>query len=251
MRRDPIRSAAVVIPAHDEEEVLAACLDSVLEACAGLRVPTEVVVVVDSCRDGSAAICRLAGVTTVTVGTGDVGRARRAGMARVLAGVDRSMVPRLWLASSDADSVVPPDWLTHQVELADRGMDAHLGTISLAEDGPGLTVATRRRFEAGYRAWTTSGAEHPHVHGANLGVRASAYAEVGGFFPGPAHEDRHLVTRLDRAPAVTVARTDEAPVRTSARTIGRAPVGLATDLHHLGLHHPDVRHPEHEPVGGR
>ncbi|MFD9466963.1 glycosyltransferase [Streptomyces sp. NPDC060027] len=68
--------------------------------------------------------------------------------------------------------------------------------------------------------------EHPHVHGANLGVSAAAYLRVGGFEPLPTGEDRDLAARLFAA-GHRVARTDQHAVHTAARLRGRAPGGLA------------------------
>ena len=50
---------AVVIPARDEEVLLPACLESVARAVVALAtahpdIETRVLVVLDSCRDGSA-----------------------------------------------------------------------------------------------------------------------------------------------------------------------------------------------------
>jgi hypothetical protein len=71
---------------------------------------------------------------------------------------------------------------------------------------------------------------HQHVHGANLGVRASTYLAAGGFPPEPAHEDRLLVDRVSTlADAVAIA-TIGAPVRTSDRLDGRVRRGVSSDL---------------------
>ena len=71
---------------------------------------------------------------------------------------------------------------------------------------------------------------YQHVHGANLGVRASTYLAAGGFPPEPAHEDRLLVDRVSTlADAVAIA-TIGAPVRTSDRLDGRVRRGVSSDL---------------------
>ncbi len=70
---------------------------------------------------------------------------------------------------------------------------------------------------------------HRHVHGANLGVRVSAYRRAGALAPLSTGEDVALVAALDRCGAA-VLRTARAPVTTSARLRGRAPAGVADDL---------------------
>jgi len=74
---------------------------------------------------------------------------------------------------------------------------------------------------------------HPHVHGANLGVRADAYLAVGGWADLATAEDHDLWRRLGAAGAALVT-TIEAPVTTSGRGDGRAPSGFAALLTSLG-----------------
>ncbi|ERK72928.1 hypothetical protein N136_00718, partial [Leifsonia aquatica ATCC 14665] len=84
-------------------------------------------------------------------------------------------------------------------------------------------------------AWTRShppGATLGHVHGANLGVRASAYAEAGGVLPLVVGEDVDLVARV-RASGRPVVESEQHPVLTSARLDGRAPDGYAAHLRAL------------------
>ena len=51
----------------------------------------------------------------------------------------------------------------------------------------------RALFRERYAAGT---GPHSHVHGANLGFRASAYLTAGGFPPVPTAEDHALVAAL-------------------------------------------------------
>ena len=83
----------------------------------------------------------------------------------------------------------------------------------------------RERYEAGT-------GQHPHVHGANLGFRGSAYLAAGGFPGLSTGEDHALVAAL----AVTgsrVLRTRALSVTTSARRESRAPGGFADYLGQL------------------
>ena len=80
----------VVVPAHDEEALLGACLASIADATARLvlhapGVVARTTVVLDRCTDGSAAVAASYGVDTVVVDAGSVGVARAAGVERVLA----------------------------------------------------------------------------------------------------------------------------------------------------------------------
>lgn len=226
--RLPVRAVAVVVPARDEAPRIGCCLASVSAAVRGLGVPTSVLVVADHCADATAAVAAQAGAL-VLVRSGDpsggVGAARAAGCEGVL-GRLAGLHPRdVWLASTDADSLVPPGWLSAQLALAAADHAAVAGTVTLAVDDS-LADSARSRWQRAYRR------RHGHVHGANLGVRADAYLAVGGFPRVPAHEDLGLVDRLVAA-GHRVARPAGPPVTTSARLVGRAPVGVAADLRAL------------------
>ncbi len=232
------------MPAHDEEELLPGGLAALREAAAvaeaerpGLRV--RIVVAADACSDGTAALARQAGVTVVTVSARNVGVARAAGLREVLrqqtgprqvlrqplAGPDAG----LWLATTDADSLVPPDWLSRQLRFADAGWEAVAGTVTVT-DWTGHAPGTAGEFARRYGVWP---GPHPHVHGANLGFTAGAYRAAGGFPPLRTGEDRALVATL-RAQGRRVLRTPLVTVVTSARATHRAPAGFGHYLTTLG-----------------
>ncbi|GGV26399.1 glycosyl transferase [Streptomyces longisporoflavus] len=241
---------AVVVPAHDEERRISACLRSLRVAAAHVApLPVLIVVAADACTDATASLAAREGARVVETRCRNVGAARAAGIDHAL---ERRAAagPDVWLAMTDADSTVPAAWLAHQIAWARRGYDAVLGTIRLAPDTAGPLLVARhdaeyfrtRRLGKSGRAW-----EHPHVHGANLGVSAAAYRRVGGFAPLPTGEDRDLAARLF-ATGHRIARTDRHPVRTSARLHGRAPGGLADLLAHL---HPGAPDPPAAPDSAR
>lgn len=218
--RPLVARVLVVVPVHDEEELLAACLASVGEASGAAGVPVDVVVVLDDCRDGSAALARAAGVRTVTVRAGAVGAARAAGIA---AGLVRCAGDpgAVWIACTDADTVVPAHWLRTQRALADAGADVVVGTVR-----PDPRDLTPRQLAA-WRSTRVAGRPNGHVHGANLGIRADAYVRAGGFAPLVEHEDVDLVARLRADRGTVVRAADEVDVVTSGRTVGRTPGGYA------------------------
>ncbi|WP_198954729.1 glycosyltransferase family 2 protein [Kineosporia sp. R_H_3] len=235
----PLRQMWAVVPAHDEAERLGRCLDALDRAVTTARaagIAAGVVVVLDACTDGSQALC--AGRPGVVVVRGDwrrVGAARAAGCARALDLAGRAAVPpdEVWLACTDADSAVPFDWLTHHARLADRGADAVRGTVAVT-GWAGWPAGVAAAYRAGYAAGYRGGDVHAHVHGANLGVRGSAYLAAGGFPALACHEDVVLVDALVAGGAHVVA-TGHAAVRTSARARGRAPEGFSGHLRGLAL----------------
>jgi hypothetical protein len=132
----------------------------------------------------------------------------------------------LWLASTDADSAVPADWLTAMVAAAARGVHLVLGTVL---PGPDLSPAVRARWLAGHHLRDG----HPHVHGANLGIRADAYLALGGWLPLVTGEDADLARRAAAAGWLAICRTAGIPVVTSARRAARAPRGFSSYLRAL------------------
>lgn len=220
---DLVQVVHVVVPAHDEEALLPACLDAVATARARLglqrpEVTVGVTIVLDDCSDASAAVCRRHRVDTIEVAAASVGVARAAGTdrARDLVRACGTPARHTWIAWTDADSVVGPDWLVDQVEVAEGGADVVLGRVE-----PDATAAP-----AVIAQWLL---RHPlgrvGVHGAHLGFRLSAYDEVGGVAPLREHEDLDLVTRLHAAGARSgVARS---LVLTSSRLSGRTGGGFS------------------------
>ena len=223
----------MVIPARDEEELLPGCLDSVARALTALRtaqpgIDARVVVVLDSCQDTSAeVVARRAGVTAVAVHVGSVGAARAAGVESAAAWASRLGPGELWVATTDADSTVPPDWLVNQVRLASEGRDLVVGTVRPV---PGDLTADE--LDAWWARHSLADG-HDHVHGANLGFSLAAYRSVGGFRPIPVHEDVELVGAMRRAGCSWVAPGGPS-VTTSGRRTSRAPEGFAAYLDGLG-----------------
>jgi glycosyltransferase involved in cell wall biosynthesis len=217
-------SVAVVVPAHDEEALLPGCLAALRRAAARIApVPVRLIVVADACSDDTAALAIAGGAEVVPVDERNVGAARTAGVDFGL----RAGAAELWLASTDADSKVPPDWLRWQLGHAVTGADLVAGTVEVA-DWSGWPAPLPSRYRRRYRA-AVAGWRHGHVHGANLGFSAAAYLAAGGF-PALTHdEDRALVARV-RAAGGRVVTDARCPVWTSARADGRAPHGFAAHL---------------------
>ncbi|MFJ4386245.1 glycosyltransferase [Pseudomonas sp. NPDC089408] len=216
---------AVIIPAHNEARRLGRCLKSVKMAVdqaqqAGHQV--EVVVVLDSCTDSSAAVAKRHGVHLLQIDARNVGTARRCGAAFILRRGAR------WLACTDADSQVPPNWLLSQLGCS---AEVVCGTVHVQHWQPWQTAALRKLYRSRYQAQEG----HRHVHGANLGICAAAYERVGGFQPLPAHEDVQLVADL-QASGARIVWTARHSVATSSRRDSRARDGFADYLAGLQAH---------------
>ncbi|WP_104159990.1 glycosyltransferase family 2 protein [Arthrobacter sp. ZGTC212] len=223
---------AVVIPARNEEQLLPESLASVGAAMRAAAeqcgIGASVTVVLDSCTDGSADV--VAGLQfrwaseldlrMVAGSFGLVGAARAAGIAAL---PQRS---GLWISSTDADTVVRPDWLIRQYRLAAVGYGLVLGTVVPA--AADLSAAELAEWQGQH----VLAEGHPYIHGANLGFSLTAYLRAGGFAALAAHEDVDLVARIKDTGTPWIA-TDQTRVVTSGRRDGRAPDGFSRFLRQL------------------
>jgi glycosyltransferase involved in cell wall biosynthesis len=221
-----VNRIAVVVPAHDEQDLLPACLASLRTAAAAVEVPVELVVVADDCRDATVALAEAHGAAVVNVAHRNVGRARAAGVAYAL----RHGTGGTWIACTDADTRVSPGWLRWQLGHARSGTGLLVGTVEV-DDWSAWAPGLPARYEARYRLNVTRRA-HGHVHGANLGFTADAYRAAGGFPVLRTEEDRTFVRRARQA-GIPVLTDPSCPVLTSARAQGRAPEGFAAHLRTL------------------
>ena len=225
-----LRHVAVLIPARYEEQLLPRCLRSV-QACRVLlpeEYTSDVIVVSDCSIDRTREIAEDilgASGTVVCTRTGIVGSAR-AVAARVALERFSGSPEECWFANTDADCEVPACWLSNQLRIALRGVHAIAGIVDV-QDFSEHRPHVAQRFRDTYRI--APDGTHPHVHGANLGVRADAYLRAGGWAGLATAEDHDLWSRLH---ASGYARVSDAALQvvTSGRRIGRAPLGFADAL---------------------
>ena len=212
---------AMIVPAHNEEDCITACVRSLVAAATHPDLGGElarVFVVLDSCSDATGARAHEQGALTVECTARNVGIARQIGARAAL-----DMSAR-WLAFTDADTQVAPDWLVAQLAL---NADAVCGTIGVDPWGA-YGERMRRHFSLTYndQDW------HSHTHGANLGVSAKAFSSVGGFQPLASGEDVAPVQTLAAASA-RIARSRAPRVLTSARPSYKATGGFGATLERI------------------
>lgn len=204
----------VVVPARGEERTLGGCLRSVhtarahLDADCGAAAPSvAIVVVLDGCPSAIRRAAEDEGAATVSVAAGSLGAARAAGIDHAL-GSATDPPERHWIANTDADSIVPADWLSTQYSHAAAGAVVLTGPVRSGPAGP-----SHRTTGVG-----PTGDRHRDVRGANLGIRADVYGLLGGFPPVQFGEDRALVgaalahmipVTATEGSAVVIVRTGE------------------------------------------
>ncbi|WP_263357263.1 glycosyltransferase [Acidicapsa ligni] len=220
----------VLVPARNEETLLPRCISSLLAARERLphNVTCDIVVAIDSSTDRSREIAEaLLGRngTVVVVNARAVGTAR-AVAAKVALERYAGSLKHCWLANTDADCEVPTHWLADHLGIARQGVDAVAGIVdvdSFAEHD----ALVPERFRLSYQIHADG--THPHVHGANIGVRADAYLLSGGWPAIESAEDHGLWRRL-RDSGHKPLSASKLRVTTSGRKIGRAPHGFADAL---------------------
>jgi hypothetical protein len=224
---------AVVVPAHNEQRRIGQSMRAIeraarhplLRHCAILTVA-----VLDACEDDTAlrlrtAPARVAG-PTLEVPYRNVGASRRAGIDYVLRYARGLKPDEVWIATTDADTLVDRLWLVRQLQWWRRGAAAIAGTVR-----PYSPRDSLHRFARYSDHMNRLGMDfgHPHVHGANMAFTAATYLEAGGIESLPTAEDRALWEAM-RDTGRSVWAVGDVVVTTSARAQGRAPHGFAEFL---------------------
>lgn len=208
----------IAIPAHNEAQHILLTLHALQRSIAHYGLPALVVVVADACTDHTAQLARALADHVIEANLCNVGRARGLGAQWLW---DQGAQ---WLACSDADSLVPLDWLSAQHRIQHQlQCDVFCGIVKVQDWGD-YSAEVIAAFHA-----TPPQDGHPHIHGANLGISRKAYAMAGGFQPAHAHEDVSLVRRCEAA-GLSIARLIEPCVTTSARRTPRAREGFGEFL---------------------
>jgi glycosyltransferase involved in cell wall biosynthesis len=239
--RDSVRTV-VIVPARDEEARIGRCLEALAAQVEVDPDAYEVIVVLDDCKDATAEVVAASRIrfpelaVHVVAGPGrGAGPARATGMDVACARLESIGRGDGLLASTDADSLVAPDWIARQLDAVAAGAEAIGGEVLLdPEEAATLPDGVLARREADLASRTREAAargpaEHAHFSGASLGVTADAYRRAGGMAWIAALEDQELEDRLAAA-GIAIHRLRPVSVVTAARTEGRAERGLARDL---------------------
>ncbi|WP_183619087.1 glycosyltransferase [Psychrobacter luti] len=214
----------IVIPAHNEAMTITKCLASVQAAIEQLpsTITASVLVVLDSCRDDTLELVESVDVDYLCCDYQCVGQVRDLGIRHAIAS------GATWLACTDADSVVTPDWLIQQIaHVKDQPTDMICGVVSI-DSWAHLTLQTREDYMAHYQ----DRMGHHHIHGANLSFSAEAYLAVDGFAPLECHEDADLVKRFE-SKGYAITWSNRVRVITSSRLQARTAKGFAAFLANL------------------
>ena len=158
-------NVSVVIPARNEEKNLPRCLAALARQTYG---DFELIVVDSASSDGTGRVARDHGARVIRVEVPGVALARQVGFEAARGEI---------IASMDADTIAPPDWLARLIApLSDPQVVETVG--GLVYEGQNLipslidSVWQRSLHRLGLTTATA----------ANLAVRKTAFEQVGGFY---------------------------------------------------------------------
>jgi glycosyltransferase involved in cell wall biosynthesis len=199
---------SVVIPAYNEEKHIGTCLQSLVKqkTC----TPFEVIVVDNASSDRTGSIARTfhtsLNLRILKEQHKGRGAARRSGFARAKGDM---------ILSTDADTVLPPDWvegLSMQLTRSDAAVSGYITWV----DGPWwinrLVIVLQPVAIYAYRLWVG----HHWLVGSNFAIWADVYRKSGGFNKAlEASEDLDLATKVSKLGRIRLVRRPE--VTASAR----------------------------------
>jgi len=184
---------SVVIPAYNEEKYIKRTLDSLQNQ--QLKA-NEIIVVDNGSTDKTVGICESMGVKIVKEPKKGIGLARKAGFSKAIGDI---------IATTDADTILPPDWLYKIKNAFEKNSDV------VAVGGPYIFDIQKHKIALkivsliwiwGDRVINRGN----NVPGVNMAVRKKAYLEVGGYKKDKYFEDLDLSLRLRKKGKVLFLR---------------------------------------------
>lgn len=160
--------ASVVIPAFNEEKLLAATLDAVRSSCSALTRrgwQTEIIVCDNNSTDRTAELARDGGARVVFEPINQIGRARNTGAAAATGD---------WLLFVDADSSPSPE-LFDAVAIAVESGRVLAGGSTIRLDGGGIALNLMTGL------WNITSRCLRWMAGSFIFVERAAFEQVGGF----------------------------------------------------------------------
>lgn len=134
-------TVTVLIPAHDEDEVLAECLQAIQDQT---RPPDQVIVVADRAPEPTVRTARRFGAQVVPADVGAKAAAQNVGLPHVTGD---------YLVCVDADTVLAPDVIELLITELETGVDATCANMLPMPHQRGFWIANRRFAYALGRYW--------------------------------------------------------------------------------------------------
>ncbi len=251
----PACSLIVTIPARNEEHAIIGALGALVTQT--VADPVLIIVFANNCNDATATVAREfaknhsqlqlhVAEAEIAPPADHVGTARKALMDYAADRFFEAGKPRGIIATTDADTIVAPDWLEKTI-LEMRHVDAVAGFVEIgAAERHELPPPVRElyaRENAFRRAWAELEAlidpqpedpfpRHCSFVAASFAVTAEIYRRAGGLPNVAALEDRTFLQSLRRVDA-RVRFSREVIAHTSGRNDARVEGGFGTLIKHL------------------
>ncbi len=232
---------SVAIPVRNERDNLPRCLAALAAQRHVARRDYEVLLMLNHCDDELAIGLLRAQLPSAKR---HVGWARRLAMDEACTRLETAGNRVAVVATTDADTIVAPDWLAATLAEIDAGADLVAGDIEADPEGQAALPPALARLLMLDRQHNLLRAEleallhpdvgdpsprHGHQTGASLAVTSHLYRLVGGLPPLPCREDLALVAAARHA-GRAIRHSPLVRVRTSVRYPGRARGGMADTL---------------------
>jgi glycosyltransferase involved in cell wall biosynthesis len=253
-RRQEIFASTVAIPAKNEAERLPHCIKSLISQTGIDFSHLGVILLLNNCTDHSRdAVAALASRLPFELIIGEVhlpAARAHAGWARRLAMALASDMTSSggFIATTDADCIVDPDWLITTRRELERPVDAVAGFVTA--DWSELSALPQPVLDQGALEWEYQGLSaeleakvdpmphdpwprHNQNCGASLAITKAMFDNIGGVPPIAVGEDRAVMDFVRHAEG-KIRHSMEVHVTASARTVGRAAGGMADALRARG-----------------
>jgi len=240
-------SVIVAVPVRDEAARIGRCLSALNQQ---MRPPDTVVLMLNNCTDETETIARAMMPNLrfdldviscdLPPAEADAGHARRLAMDVAAQRVEPSGV----LLTTDADAIVPPDWVIGNLYALRSGVDIVCGQ-AVIDPLEAMTIPAHLHADDAREcrllallddfAWMLDPEphdpppRHPEASGASLAVSVEAFRRVGGIPAIASGEDRAFVRALWMIDA-RVRHDPAIQVTVSGRIEGRAPGGMADTI---------------------
>jgi cellulose synthase/poly-beta-1,6-N-acetylglucosamine synthase-like glycosyltransferase len=199
-RQGPNLSVCFIVPARDEESLIAGCIEAVADAAALYDGTVEAIVIENGSSDGTAATARAA-FAAIPLLASELIECPALGKSRALnVGLGRAEADVI--VRIDADTLVAPDLLTKAVPYFWDPEVGGVGTLPLPREESGW-IAHMRAIETYYGAAFKRVAQNVAdcvtvLPGATVAYRRSLLLELGGFAEGVNGEDADVTVRVGR-----------------------------------------------------
>lgn len=228
---------SVVIPAYNEQEYIASCLQSIQNQT---FTNFELIVVDNNSTDNTAKIAHHFNATVIKEVKQGIIPAREKGFGKATAEI---------IARTDADTIVSPDWL--ELIYNEFGKNTHMVALSGGLLSP-FRKLSDKRFLQSINAYVRLGKMllgHYPLMGPNMAIRKSAWQKISVHLDDKkVHEDIDLACHLAEvgeivyAPHITARlssrRIQEDTLKAAATYLIEYPIRYIRTVH---AHHPIFR----------